>query len=96
MSHGRHPRGAGCNCCPDLPEGPAFLPLAPPPVCTGTGTVPADFMPMATSVPTHGLCGICGQRVPLIYTGQASVLATHAYVPVGGQASEPGGPAEGT
>ena len=53
--------------------------FAPPPVCTGTGTIPVDFKPMATEIPSEGHCGICGQRVP-IQAGQEGVLATHPYL----------------
>ena len=55
-------------------------PGAPPPVCTGSGTVMADFMSIGTSLPYEGLCGICHQRVPLMMDAQT--IAPHPYLPV--------------
>ena len=53
---------------------------APPPVCTGSGTIPIDFSPTASGIKGDGICGICEQRV-LIQQGQESVLVTHPYHP---------------
>ena len=49
----------------------------PPPLCTGSGTVAADFTPTVSSLPTVGRCGICGHDVPLMYDSQT--IAPHAY-----------------
>jgi hypothetical protein len=53
----------------------------PPPVCTGTGTIMADWMPLATSLPNRGRCGICGRTVPLM--SDAQTIAPHGYGPPG-------------
>ena len=39
--------------------------IDPPPACTGTGTLMADFSPAMSKLPSVGRCGICGRMVPV-------------------------------
>ena len=55
----------------------------PPPVCTGSGTIMVDFQPTVSSLPSVGQCGICGQKVPLMYDRQT--IAPHPYLRGGGE-----------
>lgn len=50
----------------------------PPPVCTGSGTVPVDAQVSYSTLPTEGRCGICGQMGPLANSTNF-VLATHPF-----------------
>ena len=61
----------------NMPAPPAAI---PPPVCTGSGTAPADLP--GFSVQVRRLCGICGQYVWAFYPGNGEcVLSTHPYRP---------------
>lgn len=60
------------------PPAPTETRPEPPPLCTGSGTVNAAFMPVATSTPVEGTCGVCRQRTPLMSDG--TTIAPHGYL----------------
>lgn len=78
---------AMCNTvCTSIDEVIAWTALAatetevqPPPICTGSGTVPTDYRLVGAGTMVLGLCGICGQAgIPLI---GGSHLVVHPYSP---------------